>query len=41
MNKAYKRVSISSENALRIMMEEGREKEWKATTDGTQRNSTL
>lgn len=41
MNKAYERVSISSENALRIMMEEVREKEWQGTIDGTQRNSTL
>lgn len=41
MSKAYERVSMSSENALRVTMEEACEKEWQGTMDGTQRNSTL
>jgi len=41
MNKAYERVSISSENALRITMEEGCDKDWQGTINGTQINSTL
>lgn len=41
MNKAYERVLISSENALRFMMAEICRKEWQGTIDETQRNSTL
>ena len=41
MNKAYERVLISSENALRFMMAEICRKEWQGTIDEAQRNSML
>lgn len=40
MNKAYDKVLISSEYTLSFTMEKGFRKQWQATFNGTQRNST-